>query len=95
MKTLILPSTRIARSVRSRPIQIVVTPGSGNGQAMPIALALRDALRARRYRSSLEAFSDLDRLRRWATTERDRASLLVCVGRDGTQWVLGTVVPVN
>ena len=85
MKTLALPSTGIARSVRSRPIQIVVTPGSGNGQAMPIALALRDALRARRYRSSLEVFPDLDRLHRWATTDGDRASLLICVGGDGTQ----------
>jgi len=87
MKTLThtLPSTRIARSARSRPIQIVVTPGSGNGRAMATALELRDALSARRYLSNLEVFRDLDSLRRWAKTESDGFSLLICVGGDGTQ----------
>lgn len=80
-----LPSPRIARSARSRPIQIVVTPGSGDGQAMTTARDLREALSARRYRSRLEVFSDLDSLRRWATRESDKFSLLICVGGDGTQ----------
>ena len=87
MKSLIraTPTTRIARSVRSRPIQIVVTPGSGNGSAMATALELRDALSARRYLSSLEVFPDLDTLRRWASRDSDPFSALICVGGDGTQ----------
>jgi diacylglycerol kinase (ATP) len=80
-----LPTTRIARSAKSGPIQIVVTPGSGNGQAMTTALELRDALTARRYVPRLEVFPDLDSLRRWAKTESDGFSLLICVGGDGTQ----------
>jgi diacylglycerol kinase family enzyme len=87
MRTLALTPTgsRLARSARSRPIQIVVTPGSGNGRAMSTALELRKALSARRYPSSLEAFSDLDSLRQWATRESDDCSVLICVGGDGTQ----------
>ena len=80
-----LPSDRISRSARSLPIQIVVTPGSGNGAAMATALELRDELSARRYRSSLEVFTDLDSLRQWATAPGDQFSLLICVGGDGTQ----------
>jgi diacylglycerol kinase (ATP) len=77
-----LPTARISRSL---PIQIVVTPGSGNGAAMATALELRDALSARQYLSSLEAFTDLDSLRQWATKPGDQFSLLICVGGDGTQ----------
>jgi diacylglycerol kinase family enzyme len=80
-----LPTARISRSARTLPIQIVVTPGSGNGAAMSTALELRDELSARRYGSSLEVFTDLDSLRRWATAPGDQFSLLICVGGDGTQ----------
>jgi diacylglycerol kinase family enzyme len=52
---------------------------------MATALELRDALSARRYLSSLEVFTDLDSLRRWATAPGDQFSLLICVGGDGTQ----------
>jgi hypothetical protein len=68
---------RIARGPDARPVQIVVTPGSGNGRAM--------ALTERRYLSSLEAFPDLDSLERWARTEGGDFSLLICIGGDGTQ----------
>jgi diacylglycerol kinase (ATP) len=78
--------TSIARSrrIESRVIQIVVTPGSGNGRALHKALHLRDALHARGHRAKLEVFSDLDTLSTWAATGRSRFSLLICVGGDGT-----------
>jgi diacylglycerol kinase (ATP) len=79
------PISRIERDVKSRPIQIVVTPSSGNGGAIATALRLRDALAARGRRTRLEVFSDLDSLRRWATTDGHAFSALVCVGGDGTQ----------
>ena len=69
----------------TRPIQIVVTPGSGNGSAMSTAVRLRDALGARNVRTSLDVFSDLDSLTRWAEQDSDQFSALVCVGGDGTQ----------
>lgn len=88
MRTLIrrVPGARGARAAASGPIQIVVTPGSGNGRAMSTACRLRDALVARRRRTKLEVFSDLDSLHRWTTqTDGDSFSTLVCVGGDGTQ----------
>jgi diacylglycerol kinase (ATP) len=66
-------------------VQIVVTPGSGNGSAMSTALELRDALGARDVRTRLDVFSDLDRLSEWAETDDHQFSGLVCVGGDGTQ----------
>ena len=84
-RTHTLSSKRIAKAAAARPIQIVVTPGSGNGQAMATALELRDALTARRYLSSLEVFSDLDSLQQWAKKDGDDFSLVICVGGDGTQ----------
>jgi diacylglycerol kinase (ATP) len=80
-----LSSPPIAEVAATRPIKIVVTPGSGNGQAMTTALELRDALSARRYRSSIEVFPDLEGLRGWARSEGDDFGLLICVGGDGTQ----------
>ena len=69
----------------SHPIQIVATPGSGNGRALDTARQLRDALRARGREVRLEAFSNLGSLGRWAKTGRAGFSLLICVGGDGTQ----------
>jgi len=69
----------------TRAIQIVATPGSGNGRALDRARRLRDALRARGHRARLEVFSDLDGLRRWAALDAQSFSLLICVGGDGTQ----------
>jgi diacylglycerol kinase (ATP) len=78
-------SARLGRGARSRPIQIVVTPGSGHGSAMSTALELRDALSARGYRTRLTVFTDLDSVRRWAEQDPAEYSLLICVGGDGTQ----------
>jgi diacylglycerol kinase (ATP) len=87
MKTLIRRTSgrRGASAAGSQPIQIVVTPGSGNGTAMSTALRLREALAARRRRTNLEVFSDLESLNRWTTTDSNGFSALVCVGGDGTQ----------
>jgi diacylglycerol kinase (ATP) len=85
MRTRGTRGVRLARAARSRPIQIVVTPGSGHGSAMSTALELRDALSARRYRTRLTVFADLDHLRRWAEQDPAECSLLICVGGDGTQ----------
>jgi diacylglycerol kinase (ATP) len=68
-----------------RPIQIVVTPGSGNGQALETARQLRDALGARGQETRFDVFEDLDSLRRWARAGEPRFSRLICVGGDGTQ----------
>ncbi|MGH7266786.1 MAG: diacylglycerol/lipid kinase family protein, partial [Candidatus Rokuibacteriota bacterium] len=68
----------------ARPIQIVATPGSGAGRALDTARRLREALSARGRETSLEVFSDLDGLRRWAA-DGPAFSLLICVGGDGTQ----------
>jgi diacylglycerol kinase (ATP) len=68
-----------------RPIQIVVTPGSGNGQALATARQLHGALGARRGGARLEVFDDLDSLRRWARAGDAGFSHLICVGGDGTQ----------
>jgi len=75
------------RSARPRPrtIQIVATPGSGNGRAFERARRLRDGLRARGHRARLAVFSDLERLHHWAAQDRSSFSLLICVGGDGTQ----------
>jgi diacylglycerol kinase (ATP) len=79
------PGTRAARAAKPGPIQIVVTPGSGNGRALSTALRLRDALVRRRLRTRLEVFPDLDSLHRWTKTDGEPFSTLVCVGGDGTQ----------
>src|SRR5215471_2205540 len=78
-------NARIAQVTRARPIQIIVTPGSGDGRALPTARAVHDGLRARRCPSSLKAFADLRSLRRWAAGARGKAPLLICVGGDSTQ----------
>jgi diacylglycerol kinase (ATP) len=68
-----------------RPVQIVVTPGSGNGRALETARQLREALGARGQEARLDVFEDLHSLRRWARAGEPSFSLLICVGGDGTQ----------
>jgi diacylglycerol kinase (ATP) len=77
--------TPLARTSKARPIQIIVTPSSGNGQAMATATELREALETRGHPTALEEFSDLESLTRWAKADDPRFSMLVCVGGDGTQ----------
>jgi diacylglycerol kinase (ATP) len=74
-----------APAVTAGPIQIVVTPGSGSGSAQATALRLRQALEADGWSTRLKSFSRLDRLHRWAKTNGDSCSTLVCVGGDATQ----------
>lgn len=69
----------------ARTIQIVATPGSGNGGAAHVACRLRDALRARGHAAALEVFADLGDLRRWTASGGTPCSLLIAVGGDGTQ----------
>jgi diacylglycerol kinase family enzyme len=69
----------------ARSIEIVATSGSGTGGAVNAAHRLRDALRTRGHRVTLEVFSDLISLRRWATTGGTRCSLVISIGGDGTQ----------
>jgi diacylglycerol kinase (ATP) len=52
---------------------------------MATAVQLREALRARGREVTLELFSGLEQLSRWAATGATRSSLLICVGGDGTQ----------
>jgi diacylglycerol kinase family enzyme len=69
----------------ARSIQIVATLSSGHGGGARTVRRLHDALRARGHGVALEVFSDLTSLRRWATSEGTRSSLLISVGGDGTQ----------
>jgi diacylglycerol kinase (ATP) len=85
MSMRVIPRTRGTVATGSRAIQIVATPGSGNGRALDTARQLREALRVRGRQVELEVFSDLDSLRGWAATGRTSFSLLICVGGDGTQ----------
>jgi diacylglycerol kinase (ATP) len=68
-----------------RPIDIVVTPGSGEGRALGLARRLRRRLRRRGRRASIRAFDDLGGLLRWAETGACDASHVVCIGGDATQ----------
>jgi diacylglycerol kinase (ATP) len=52
---------------------------------MATAVQLREVLRARGREVTLELFSGLEQLSRWAATGATRSSLLICVGGDGTQ----------
>jgi len=90
-------SPRIAKNHAQAPIQIVVTPGSGAGRALAIARRLQEAFCDNGYRVGLGAFTELDRLSRWARSRRrGEFSCLVCVGGDTTQSVAaGAALKVN
>jgi diacylglycerol kinase family enzyme len=87
MRTLLRRISRMRRAsaASSQPIQIVVTPSSGNGTAMQTALKLRDALTKHRRETSFEVFEDLESLHQWAQTDSHPFAAIVCVGGDGTQ----------
>ena len=85
MTTRAIPTARSRRSRRSRPIQIVATPGSGNGAAAAVAARLRETLRAQGHEVRLDIFPRLQALQRWAATDSGRISRLISVGGDGTQ----------
>jgi diacylglycerol kinase (ATP) len=70
--------------VRERSVQIVVTPGSGEGRAMARAGRLRRLLRQRGWTCRLLAFSNLADLARWARHTVPDFGHLVAVGGDAT-----------
>jgi diacylglycerol kinase (ATP) len=80
-----IPTARAKRPRQARPIQIVATPGSGNGVAAALAVRLREALRDRGHEVRLDVFPRLEALQRWAAMDRSRISHLVSVGGDATQ----------
>src|SRR5919108_6435330 len=67
-----------------RLVDIVVTPGSGEGRALGLARRLRRLLRRRRCRVTIRAFDDLAGLVRWAESGACESSHVVCVGGDAT-----------
>jgi len=81
--------TRLGRLARRAAVggavQIVVTPGSGEGRAMATARRLAARLRRRGHAVDVRIFEDLVALTRWAETPRPRAASIVCIGGDATQ----------
>lgn len=75
---------RPAASPRPRVVQIVVTPGSGEGSALATARRLRAILARRGHEAAIKEFADLATLTRWATDAPPGFSHVVCVGGDAT-----------
>ena len=65
-------------------VQIVTTPGSGEGRAASTARRLRRALTRRGYEASIRTFADLPALERWARTCPPTMTHVVAVGGDAT-----------
>jgi diacylglycerol kinase family enzyme len=65
-------------------VQIVVTPGSGEGRARFITRRLRRAFRRRGHDVRVQAFRNLESLLEWSDTCRSEFSHLVAVGGDAT-----------
>jgi len=65
-------------------VQIVVTPGSGDGRARSASRRLQKALARRGYDARVQTFADLDRLLEWSATCAPEFSHLVGVGGDAT-----------
>lgn len=66
------------------PVEIVVTPGSGEGGAMGAARRLSRLLARRGYQPNVRSFADLPELQRWAAELEPGPSHIVCIGGDGT-----------
>ena len=65
-------------------VQIVVTPGSGEGRARFITRRVRYALKRLGHDVCVEAFRNLEGLLQWSDTCRPGFSYLVAVGGDAT-----------
>jgi diacylglycerol kinase (ATP) len=70
---------------RDRSVQIVVTPGSGEGRAMATASRLRRRLRAEDWDVALQPFANLGDLTHWARTTEPAFGRLIAIGGDATQ----------
>ena len=68
----------------SKPVQIIVTPGSGEGRALITARRLRRRLAARHRTAVIRSFDNLPALVEWAETCEPGFSHLVCIGGDAT-----------
>jgi hypothetical protein len=69
---------------RGRTVQIVATPGSGQGRALATARRLARLLEGRGYVVDVRSFADLSALTRWAKQCPPHASHVVCIGGDAT-----------
>jgi diacylglycerol kinase (ATP) len=77
---------RIATPQRGAPggVQLVVTPGSGEGRAVATARRLAARLKRRGRRVEVHAFADLAALVDWAARCPPGASHVICIGGDAT-----------
>ena len=66
-------------------VQIVVTPGSGEGRAMITAHRLERILEQRGHATAIQSHGNLATLTRWARTCEPDFTHIVCVGGDATQ----------
>jgi diacylglycerol kinase (ATP) len=65
-------------------VQIVATPGSGEGRALATARRLATRLKRRGHAVDLRSFADLTALTQWAETCPPGPSHVVCIGGDAT-----------
>jgi diacylglycerol kinase (ATP) len=65
-------------------VEIVVTPGSGEGRALRTAHRLSRLLGRRGREPRVQCFDDLGALQRWAAALEPGPSHIVCIGGDGT-----------
>jgi diacylglycerol kinase (ATP) len=84
-----MSASRVARHRRAArapagAVQIVVTPGSGEGRALTIARRLARQLKRRGHVVDVRSFTDLAALADWAKTCPPGASHFVCFGGDAT-----------
>jgi diacylglycerol kinase (ATP) len=80
-----MSASRAARRPRSAgAVQIVVTPGSGEGLALAIARRLATRLKRRGHVVDVRSFTDLAALAHWAESCPPGASHIVCIGGDAT-----------
>lgn len=73
-----------AASASTSPVEIVVTPGSGEGRALWTARRLSRLLARRGRDPHIRIFNNLGTLGRWAAELQPGPSHIVCVGGDGT-----------
>jgi diacylglycerol kinase (ATP) len=71
-------------SDRPGGVQIVVTPGSGEGRATATARRLAVRLVRRGHRVDVRAFADLAALADWAAHCPPEATHIICIGGDAT-----------